>query len=162
MIAIQNIDITGDLNLEQGSNHNQKTGMAFSLKAGTNVVIEAGASLTLKVGGNFINISPAGVAIKGTMVMINSGGSAGAGPTAPAGPDMPEEPEEPKPADTAKAGSVAKAKKANPEKPKKVASSSLKVSEFTDPQAKVLAAAAESGTPFCEECERARRSGAAS
>ena len=41
------------------------------------MVLEAGVSLTLKVGGNFINISPAGVTIKGTMVLINSGGAAG-------------------------------------------------------------------------------------
>lgn len=160
--ADENIDISGDLNLKQGANHNQETGMVYSLKAGTNVVIEAGMSLTLKVGGNFINISPAGVAIKGAMVMINSGGSAGKGPQKPAKPDKPEEPEEPKPADTAEAGSVAKAKKANPEKPKEAMTGTVKVSDFTDPQAKVLAAAAESGTPFCEECERARQSGARS
>jgi len=63
--------------------------------------------LSLKVGGNFIDINPAGVAITGTMVMINSGGApgsgAGASPTAPkdakeANPTKPDE------ADDAKTG----------------------------------------------------------
>ena len=60
---------------------------------------EAGTSLTLKVGGNFVNISQAGVAIKGTMVMINSGGAAGSGAGA-----RPEAPMDPKEADKADAG----------------------------------------------------------
>jgi type VI secretion system secreted protein VgrG len=58
------------------------------------VVIEAGTELCLKVGGNFIDINPAGVTIVGTMVMINSGGSAGSGPgsspTDPAAPTAPD------------------------------------------------------------------------
>jgi type VI secretion system secreted protein VgrG len=51
--------------------------------------------LTLKAAGGFINIGPAGVAISGTMVMINSGGAAGSGnagnvsdPQTPAAPDI--------------------------------------------------------------------------
>jgi type VI secretion system secreted protein VgrG len=40
------------------------------------VVIEATTGLTLSVGGNFITIDASGVAIFGTMVQINSGGSA--------------------------------------------------------------------------------------
>ena len=35
--------------------------------------------ISLKVGGNFIDIGPAGVSIKGVMVMVNSGGAAGSG-----------------------------------------------------------------------------------
>jgi type VI secretion system secreted protein VgrG len=65
------------------------------LKAGMTVVIEAGVEISLKVGGNFIDINPAGVAISGTIVMINSGGSSGSGcgsspvsPTAPKSPDI--------------------------------------------------------------------------
>jgi type VI secretion system secreted protein VgrG len=54
-------------------------GQEIHLKAGMTVVLEAGAQLTLKVGGNFIDINPAGVFIKGTMVMVNSGGAAGTG-----------------------------------------------------------------------------------
>ena len=56
-----------------------------------NVVIEAGMELTIKAGSNFVNIGPAGVAISGTMVLINSGGAAGSGAgastTSPTKPD---------------------------------------------------------------------------
>ena len=65
--------------------------MAVHIKAGMTVVIEAGTALTLKVGGNFININPGGIFIKGTMVMINSGGAAGSG--AGSNPDAPKDPE---------------------------------------------------------------------
>jgi hypothetical protein len=68
-----------------------------SYQGGTSAVIEAGAMLTLKVGGNFVNINSGGVFIKGTMVMINSGGAAGSGPGA-----NPEAPKAPKEADTRK------------------------------------------------------------
>ena len=47
-------------------------------------------SVALKVGGNFVDIGPSGVAIKGTMVMINSGGAAGSGTApSPSPPDAP-------------------------------------------------------------------------
>ena len=54
-------------------------GSEIHLKAGTNVTIEAGAQLSLKVGGNFLTINAGGIFIKGTMVMVNSGGAAGNG-----------------------------------------------------------------------------------
>ncbi len=68
-------------------NHYQKIGKDYALEAGgeihikaaTKVVIEGGAQLSLKVGGNFVNISPAGIDITGTLVNINSGGAAGSG-----------------------------------------------------------------------------------
>jgi len=89
-----------NLSLQVGQNLYEKSGMNFAheagqvihLKAGMTVVLEAGVELTLKVGGNFIDISPAGVTIVGTMVMINSGGAAGSGcgssPTSPKDPDQ--------------------------------------------------------------------------
>jgi len=40
--------------------------------------IEAKAKISLKVGGSFITIDPSGIAIKGPIVQINSGGSADA------------------------------------------------------------------------------------
>ncbi len=101
----------GNEHLEVGMNQHTKVGMnsavdagmEIHLKSGMNVVIEAGVSLTLKVGGNFVNISPAGVAIQGTLVMINSGGAAGSGggakPQAPEAPDSPKDPEEAAPSD---------------------------------------------------------------
>jgi type VI secretion system secreted protein VgrG len=90
-----------------GMNHALEAGMAIHLKAGMTLVIEAGVQLSLKVGGNFIDINPAGVFIQGTLVMINSGGAAGAG--AGAQPTEPQDAKEAKPtkpdeADNAKTG----------------------------------------------------------
>ena len=73
------------------------------------VVIEAGVKVSLVVGGNFVDVSPMGVAINGTTVLINSGGSpasgSGANPTSPKDAEdaKPDEPEE---ADDAKTGKV--------------------------------------------------------
>lgn len=77
----QNEKIDGTVSLETGMDLQQKiglkhaldAGMEIHLKAGMNVVVEAGAQLTLKVGGNFVSLSPAGVFIQGTLVLINSG-----------------------------------------------------------------------------------------
>ncbi|MBM4077541.1 MAG: hypothetical protein FJ267_18095 [Planctomycetes bacterium] len=61
---------------------------SLHLKAMT-IVIEADIQLSLKVGGNFVDLSPAGVAINGMpLVLINSGGAAGVGMGAhPMSPD---------------------------------------------------------------------------
>jgi type VI secretion system secreted protein VgrG len=98
----QSLTVTGDQN-EKVQNHALEAGMAIHLKAGMTLVLEAGTQLTLKVGGNFIDISPAGVAITGTMVMINSGGSPGSG--SGSSPQSPEPPTDPQEADDSKSGS---------------------------------------------------------
>jgi type VI secretion system secreted protein VgrG len=59
-----------------------------SIKADTTLVLEAGSKLSLKVGGNYVDISPGTLAINGTMVNINSGGSAGSAKAA--SPDSPK------------------------------------------------------------------------
>lgn len=91
--ALEQLDANYHLTLK--GDHNEKLdgtlsfdiGKDMQVKGGMNVVIEAGMSLTLKVGGSFINIGPAGIAIKGPLVQINSGGSgAGASPIAPKPP----------------------------------------------------------------------------
>jgi type VI secretion system secreted protein VgrG len=96
----QNEKVDGTVSQDIGMNLQQKVGMKHALdagqeihlKAGLNLVIEAGTSLTLKVGGNFINLSPAGISIQGTMLMLNSGGSAGAGSgSSPTAPKVPTE-----------------------------------------------------------------------
>jgi type VI secretion system secreted protein VgrG len=77
------IEITGSLSLavksdvieEFKSSHSEQVTMNYYLK-GMNVVIEAMTGLTINVGGNFITINPAGIQMQGTIVMINSGGSA--------------------------------------------------------------------------------------
>ncbi|MFB3776374.1 MAG: type VI secretion system Vgr family protein [Bryobacteraceae bacterium] len=80
-------DVGGDLSLAVGGARDEKAGTKFAveagqeihLKAGMKVIIEAGAQLSLKGPGGFVDIGPAGVSIQGTMVLINSGGSAGSG-----------------------------------------------------------------------------------
>ena len=89
------LDVGMGLREKIGMNWSAEAGQSVFIKGGMNVVVEAGLSLTLKVGGNFVNISPAGVAISGTMVLINSGGMAGVGiPVQTPQPQTPELPED--------------------------------------------------------------------
>jgi type VI secretion system secreted protein VgrG len=91
--------------LNVGSNQSINVGSAYSMNAGQtvyinggmNVVIQAGMELSLVGSGGFITIGPSGVAISGTMVLINSGGAAGSGsagstptPASPTAPDKAE------------------------------------------------------------------------
>ena len=140
----QNEKVDGTVSLKAGADLQQEVGSNFALKAGTevhiksgmNLVIESGTTLTLKVGGNFINIGPAGVAIQGTMVLINSGGAAGSG--AGTKPDAPKDPAE---ADKAQPGTM---KTYGPQaiKPKKAT--------VYGPQAVAMKNAAASGAAFCD------------
>ncbi|RZA19933.1 MAG: type VI secretion system tip protein VgrG [Lysobacteraceae bacterium] len=124
---------TGAMNLSAGQDLLGAGSMNLYLKAGINAVLEAGTSISLKAGGSFINIGPAGVAISGTMVLINSGGAA-LSATTPSKPEKAKEPEE-----------AAKAE----------------LGRMTDPaqqmQAQALRNAALAGEPFCAECAAARR-----
>ena len=108
-------DVAGDMSLSVGSNFDQKIGQKLAadagqeihLKAGMKVIIESGLQITLKGAGGFIDIGPTGVTIQGTMVLINSGGSAGSG--SGASPKKPkkakkEKPKEPVAADESKSG----------------------------------------------------------
>jgi type VI secretion system secreted protein VgrG len=97
-----------------GDQHEKVTGghaldaKTVYLKAGDTVVIEASTGITLKVGGNFVVIDSSGVAIKGSQVLINSGGSPGSGSAAsPTAPTDAQEanPTKPDLADDAKTGS---------------------------------------------------------
>ena len=72
-------DVTSDVHLKAGNNVLTQAGSQIHLKGGQTVIIEAGMQLSLKVGGNFIDINSSGIAIKGTMVMVNTGGAAGSG-----------------------------------------------------------------------------------
>jgi type VI secretion system secreted protein VgrG len=93
---------------KSGANFAHEAGAAIHLKAGATLVLEAAAEISLKVGGNFVTISPAGVSIVGTMVMINSGGAAGSGcgssPTSPTSPESPTDPTAPDKADDGSKG----------------------------------------------------------
>jgi len=98
----ENIKVNGTISCEAGKDIQKKSGSNYALdagseihlKAGSKIIIEGGSQISLKVGGNFIDIGPSGVSIKGTMVKINSGGSAGSGggssPTTPTAPKAPE------------------------------------------------------------------------
>lgn len=79
-----------------------------TFKAGQTLVIEAGQQISFKVGGHFVDISSAGVAISGKMVMLNSGGKPADG-AAIVDPKVPAEikppyPEAAKKADKSKSG----------------------------------------------------------
>lgn len=100
-------------------------GQEVHLKAGMTLVLEAGTRLSLKVGGNFIDINPGGVFISGTMVMVNSGGSAGSG-----------------------SGASPKA----PKNAEKAADSEGGTDKPISQKAAALKAARASSTPFCEIC----------
>ena len=147
-----------DQNLQEkvGQNHALEAGTEIHLKAGMKVVIEAGTELTIKASGGFVKIDAMGVTIQGTMVKINSGGSAGSG--SGSSPDNPVAPKVAKEAATDKPGEVTDAQ-ATPIKDRSVSLDSVSVSALQAPQAQALANAAQSGTPFCEVCEAARRAG---
>jgi type VI secretion system secreted protein VgrG len=143
VVGDHNEKIGGTMSLNVGSDLQEKVtknyaldaGMEVHIKAGMKAVIEAGTQITLKVGGNFIDINPSGVTIKGMMVLINSGGAAGSGSGS-----SPEAPKDPKEADTADAGERVAAMSA----PSPVASKTL------GPLASLMKGAAQSGSPFCD------------
>jgi len=86
------LQVGQNLQEKSGQNFAHEAGMEIHLKAGMNVVIEAGMQLTIKASGGFINIGPTGVAISGTLVLINSGGAAGSGSgSSPQDPQKPDE-----------------------------------------------------------------------
>jgi len=75
----QSLTIGKDQFEKVGKNHALAAGKEIHLKAGSALVIEAVQDLTLKGPGGFIRIDASGVTISGTVVKINSGGSAGSG-----------------------------------------------------------------------------------
>jgi type VI secretion system secreted protein VgrG len=80
-----------------GKKHALEAGKEIHLKAGSNVVLEAGARFSIKGPGGFIDIHSGGIDIVGTMVKINSGGSAGSG--SGSSPKDPKDAEEADPKD---------------------------------------------------------------
>ena len=95
----QSLSVGSNSDESIGSNYALTAGQNITIQGGMNVVIQAGMQLTLTGPGGFITIGPAGVAIQGTMVLINSGGSAGSGSAAstksPKSPDSPKAPKAP-------------------------------------------------------------------
>jgi type VI secretion system secreted protein VgrG len=83
------ITVGKDQHVKVTKNHALDVSKEIHLKAGTSLVVEATQDLTLKGPGGFIRIDSSGVTIRGTMVRINSGGSAGSG--SGASPEVPDE-----------------------------------------------------------------------
>ncbi len=143
-----NLDVGEDLLVNAGGDMVAQAGQTVHIKAGMKVVIEGGTQLTLKVGGNFVNISPAGVDIVGTMVKINSGGAAGSAPgTKPKKAEKPIEPHEEKPG--------TKSSEARSRTRPKMDRAALS----KHPAAAALIEAADTGAPFCEICAKMARRG---
>jgi type VI secretion system secreted protein VgrG len=97
--ASMSLQVAQALNEKTGTSYAHEAGEVIHLKAGMNVVIESGVELTIKAGDAFVNLGPEGVAISGPLVLINSGGAAGAAP----GPEV-QSPEVPDTADDGSKG----------------------------------------------------------
>jgi type VI secretion system secreted protein VgrG len=99
--ATLSLKSTKDMHIKSGPNMGLEAQSNVYVK-GMAVVVEGATQVSIKVGGNFIDINSGMVSIKGSMVMINSGGAAGSGtapnPLAPTAPtdakdaEMPEDP----------------------------------------------------------------------
>ena len=103
----------GNFSQNVGGSHTEQVGGSYSLTAtgaayissAATLVIQAADGITLSGPGGFISISDAGIAISGTMVLINSGGMpipGMAGPLTP--PQAPQDPKTPTDPDTADDG----------------------------------------------------------
>ncbi len=75
----KSLDVGGDLGQKVGGNYSNEVGADAYIKAGGKIVLEGTKEITLKVGGNFVKIDASGVTVMGTMIKLNSGGSAGTG-----------------------------------------------------------------------------------
>lgn len=129
------LETTGDMQEKVGGKHALDANQEIHLKAGMKVILEANSQVTLKVGGSFVDIGPSGVTIQGSMVKINSGGSAGSGSGS-----SPESPRKPKEADTGEPGGLAESGQAlsSPSPPP------------LTPQAQAFKDAAQAGKPLCD------------
>jgi type VI secretion system secreted protein VgrG len=160
--------VGGTVSLDAAEDLHQKLGMNAALKAGMNVAIEAGIQLTLKAGSSFIDISPAGITIVGSpLVMINSGGSPGSLTAQPQATNNAKEADDRKPGQPLP--------KANTGKPPDPGIAPTYITEsFSDspqtlsdspqtlsdsPQAESLKQASQTGAPFCAVCAAAAAAG---
>jgi type VI secretion system secreted protein VgrG len=124
-------NVTSDIHVQSGTKLLVDGGKEIHLTATSKIVLESSAMVSLVCGSNFVTLSPAGVAIKGTMVHVNGAGSAGQG-----SPINPEPPKAAKEAMTSEGG-TATAKPAAPPKP----------TAFS-PKASSFKVAAATGAPF--------------
>ena len=97
------LSVQGDVTETFKGNHSLEVGENIYIK-GMQIVIEATTGLTLNVGGNFITIDASGVSVKGTLILLNSGGAKLPGSVCDPVPVDP--PTDPTQADTADPGAV--------------------------------------------------------
>jgi type VI secretion system secreted protein VgrG len=114
----KNEHIGGSHSLRAGQNYEQNVGSKVGVQAmnqiafqGMTIVFDAATAITMKCGGNHVTITPGGITINGTVVLINSGGTALYGT-----PGEPSSPATPKVADDAQPGEVS-TESADPEQP---------------------------------------------
>jgi len=86
--GIQSLSVGQDQQEQVGRNHALKAAKEIHFTAGSALVLEAKKDLTIKGPGGFIRIDGSGITIRGSKVLINSGGSAGSG--AGSHPEAPE------------------------------------------------------------------------
>lgn len=91
------ISAKSDVILVEGSREIQARGRTVNIEAGSTlnlranrINLEGSAAVSLKVGGNFVVIDQSGVSIRGTLVRLNSGGSANSAEKAKGAKEMPE------------------------------------------------------------------------
>ncbi|HEY1059958.1 MAG TPA: type VI secretion system tip protein TssI/VgrG [Limnobacter sp.] len=89
------LETSGGLEIRAAQGLNASSPANMHLNAGAALHIAAGAGLHLSCGGSSLLLSPAGVFLNGTAVLVNSGGKAS--PASTAKPGSPAEPESPKP-----------------------------------------------------------------
>ncbi|QRK11418.1 type VI secretion system tip protein VgrG [Archangium violaceum] len=84
--GVHSLQIDKDLHVKVAGLHALESGKELHLKS-DKIVIEATSGITIKGPGGFITIDASGIAIKGTLVQINTGGAAlsgsGVSPIAP-------------------------------------------------------------------------------
>jgi len=111
----ENVSLTvgGDIQEKSGKNIAVEAGQDIYVKSGMNIVIESGVQISLVCGGNYIDIGPTGITIKGTMVTvegamvkINSGPGGQPAKGKPCKPEAPKEasPQQPAMAFNSKTG----------------------------------------------------------
>ncbi|MBV5311261.1 type VI secretion system Vgr family protein [Chromatium okenii] len=136
-VSSASLNATMNILQKAGMKYAADAGQEIHLKGGMNVVIEAGMMVTLKASGSFVTVGPTGVTISGPMVLINSGGAAGAGSgCSPASATAPTKPRE---AGEATAGGVSTVTAQTPPPAPTVESKTM---------VKALEAAAENGDAF--------------
>jgi type VI secretion system secreted protein VgrG len=141
-----------DFQQRVGVKHALEAGQEIHLKAGMKAILEAGTQLTLKVGSNFVDLSPAGVTIQGTLVQINSGGAPGTG----SGCSL-IAPEDAKEAATAEPGEVSSAQGRGAQRgPTQLGSATVRTLEEGEPAPLEFQLLDASGQPVANERYRIR------